>query len=325
MCFKLTDFGVVKISTNGKKEVIDYGVQMVGAPLEWEETQGGAGIRVGVIDTGAESDHEDLLGAVAENRDFTSACEALPADPNGHGTHVAGIIAARQNGVGVVGVAPLCSLYVARAFEADGSAKIENVERALEWLISLDVHVINMSFCASRTTKRFAALIRMAYERGICIVSAAGNDGEGANMMGYPARFEECVAVTAVDIKKRRAPFSTAGKKAEVCAAGTDIYSCYKGNAYATLSGTSMATPVITGSIALLQAKARVRYGRRLTPSEIRLLLHMYAENLGDIGRDESYGYGLFTFDRLYYDTVKKAYVTASSRISARRPVCSLF
>ena len=322
MCFKLTDFGVVKISTNGKKEVIDYGVQMVGAPLEWEETQGGAGIRVGVIDTGAESDHEDLLGAVAENRDFTSACEALPKRPrHTRRGHNSGKAERRRRGRS----SSLCSLYVARAFEADGSAKIENVERALEWLISLDVHVINMSFCASRTTKRFAALIRMAYERGICIVSAAGNDGEGANMMGYPARFEECVAVTAVDIKKRRAPFSTAGKKAEVCAAGTDIYSCYKGNAYATLSGTSMATPVITGSIALLQAKARVRYGRRLTPSEIRLLLHMYAENLGDIGRDESYGYGLFTFDRLYYDTVKKAYVTASSRISARRPVCSLF
>ncbi|MBR2742025.1 MAG: S8 family peptidase [Clostridia bacterium] len=325
MSFKLYGFGVESISAESLGERIDYGVKMVGAPLEWEETDGGRGVPVGIIDTGVEYDHEDLSGAVTENRDFTDAGETRPRDENGHGTHVAGIIAARRNGVGVIGVAPECRVYSARAFEPDGSANIDAVTRALEWLIDENVDVINMSFSAARSTKRFASLIREAYERGICLVSAAGNDGEGDNIIGCPARFEECIAVTAVDIDKKHAPFSTGGKKAEVCAAGTNIYSCYKGNAYAVLSGTSMATPVITGAIALLQAKARRRYGRRLTPAEVRLLLHMYAEKLGAGGRDENFGYGLFTFDRLYYDAAKESYVAASSKIANRGDIADVY
>ena len=300
MSFRLNEFGVVSVFSGGGAERIDYGVRMTGAPLEWEETRGGEGARVGVIDTGAEYTHEELLGAVEKNRDFTAAREESPLDKNGHGTHVSGIIAARQNGVGVVGMVPRCSLLVARAFEPDGSADIGNVERALEWLISEEPDVINMSFCASRCSRRFAGLIREAYGRGICLVAAAGNDGEGENVMGCPACFEECIAVTAVDRKKRRAPFSTSGKKAEVSAAGTDIVSCYKGGAYAVLSGTSMAAPIISGAAALLQAKARVRFGRRLTPAEVRLILNMCAESAGG-GRDEGKGYGVFSFDRLYY------------------------
>ena len=310
MKFNVNDFKVLSVTEKGGSERIDYGVKMVGAPLEWAETKGARDINVGIIDTGIDYTHEDLKDAIEENKDFTSRHELNPADENGHGTHVAGIIAARENGVGVIGVAPKCRLYIARAFEPDGSADIGAVTAALEWLISKNVHVINMSFSAPQTTKRFMDLIHTAYERGITTVSAAGNDGEGANSMGYPAKFEECIAVTAVDIDKKHAPFSTSGLKAEVCAAGTNIYSCYIGNSYATLSGTSMATPIISGAVALLQAKAKKRYGRRLTPDEVRLLLHMYAEDLGFGGRDINFGYGLFTFDRIYYDTVEKSYIS---------------
>jgi subtilisin family serine protease len=101
------------------------------------------------------------------------------------------------------------------------------------------------------------------------------------------------------DINKKNAPFSSKGPKAEICAAGTDVYSDYMDNAYATLSGTSMATPVIAGAVALLQGKAMIRYKRYLSPEEIRLLLHMYAEDLGVLGRDPSFGYGLFSFGRV--------------------------
>jgi len=317
MNFSVDDFKVLNVSKRESPERIDYGVQMVGAPLEWLETKGGKGIAVGIIDTGAEYTHDELKDAIIENRDFTSCGDDMPTDENGHGTHVAGIIAARENGVGVIGVAPRCDLYIARAFSPDGRADMDDVTRALEWLISKKVHVINMSFSAPQTTKRFRELIRLAYESGITMVCAAGNNGESTNVMGYPARFDECIAVTAVDIDKKHAAFSTRAPKAEVCAAGMNVYSSYLNNGYATLSGTSMATPIISGAVALIQAKAMKRYGRRLTPDEVRLLLHMYAEGLGERGRDASFGYGLFTFDRIYYDTVEKSYI--SKLMSTRR------
>jgi minor extracellular protease Epr len=240
-----------------------------------------------------------------ENMDFTGKPESRAVDENGHGTHVAGIIAARKNGVGVIGVAPECSLYVAKAFEPDGSADADSVIQALEWLLQKDVDVINMSFSSPSTILQYDDQIKKAYERGITMVCAAGNDGAGNNMIGYPAKYEQCIAVTAVDINKKRAVFSSQGKKAEICAAGKNIYSCFIHNSYATLSGTSMATPIITGAVALFQAKAYKRYSRRLTPAEIRLLLHIYAEDLGFDGRDITFGYGLFTFDRLYHAAEK--------------------
>ena len=310
MEFNVSDFKVLNINKIQPKEIIDYGVKMVGAPLEWIETKA-KNIKVGIIDTGIEATHEDLAGAVVENVDFTGQNKKNPIDENGHGTHVAGIIAARENGVGVIGVAPLCNLYVAKAFDKNGNAQPFSVIKALEWMIQKDVDVINMSFSAKTTTKQYDEIIKKVYDKGITMVCAAGNEGEGdgKDTIGYPARYEQCIAVTAVDIDKKRADFSSAGRKAEVCAAGKNIYSSYLNNTYATLSGTSMATPIITGAVALLQSKAYKRYNRRLLPHEIRLLLHIYAENLGFDGRDVNYGYGLFTFDRLYSDTFEKSYV----------------
>lgn len=319
MEFNVSDYKVLNINKLQSKEVIDYGVKMVGAPLEWIETKG-KNIKVGIIDTGIEYTHEDLADAIVENVDFTGENKKNPIDENGHGTHVAGIIAARENGIGVIGVAPLCSLYIAKAFDKNGNAQPFSVIKSLEWMIQKNVDVINMSFSARTTTKQYDEIIKKVYDKGITMVCAAGNEGEGVgkDTIGYPAKYEQCIAVTAVDIDKKRADFSSAGKKAEVCAAGKNIYSCYLNNTYATLSGTSMATPIITGAVALLQSKAYKRYNRRLLPHEIRLLLHIYAENLGFDGRDVNYGYGLFTFDRLYSDTFEKSYVSKLMKSSGK-------
>jgi subtilisin family serine protease len=322
MEFNVSDFKVLNINKIQQKEIIDYGVKMVGAPLEWIETKA-KNIKVGIIDTGIEATHEDLEGAVVENVDFTGENKKNPVDENGHGTHVAGIIAARENGVGVIGVAPLCSLYIAKAFDKDGNAQPFSVIKALEWMIQKNVDVINMSFSARTTTKQYDEVIKKVYDKGITMVCAAGNEGGGRDTIGYPAKYDQCIAVTAVDIDKKRADFSSQGRKAEVCAAGKNIYSCYLNNTYATLSGTSMATPIITGAVALLQSKAYKRYNRRLLPHEIRLLLHIYAENLGFDGRDVNYGYGLFTFDRLYSDTFEKSYVAKLMKNSKKKELLS--
>lgn len=217
-----------------------------------------------------------------------------------HATHIAGIVAAEQNGIGVVGVAPKTELYIAKAFGEDGKTQYPAIEKSVKWMEERKVDVINMSFSSMYTSSKYRSLILSAHEKGISIICAAGNEGElGENTIGFPANYPETVAVSAVDINRNIADFSSRGSAAEICAAGIDVYSTYLDGGYATLSGTSMACPIITGAAAILIAKGYIRYGRRLTPEEIRLLLNIYTEKLGNPGRDKSYGYGIFSFGRI--------------------------
>ncbi|MBQ7900571.1 MAG: S8 family peptidase [Clostridia bacterium] len=296
--FKINDFTLLDVQYNPDREVIDYGVRMVGAPLEWGETMG-ENVRVGVIDTGVDTDHVELCNRIKDGINTIGGSSI--EDDNGHGTHISGIIAAEKNGVGVVGVAPKADLYIAKAFAKDGTSNFTAIEKAINWMIDRKVNVVNMSFSSTAGGRIYTELIRRLHQSGISVICAAGNEGEqGDNTIGYPARFPETVAVSAVDINKHIATFSSKGNSAEICAAGIDIYSTYLDGGYAVLSGTSMAAPIITGAVALLQGKGRLRYGRWLTPDEIRLLLNIYTENLsGNVGRDTSSGYGLFSFGRI--------------------------
>ncbi len=302
MKFKISDFKVLDVRTSQNREIVDYGVRMLGGPLEWSETMG-SGVKVGIIDTGIDLKHEDLSGNIKAYVNYTSSDKKDASDQNGHGTHVAGIVSAQKNNIGVVGVAPQADLYIAKAFKKDGTAEFEAISKSIIWMIEKNVDVINMSFSSDSVNEDYQMLITKAYQQGITIVCAAGNEGKknikGEDTIGYPAGFNETIAVTAVDINKKITDFSSVGKEAEIAAAGKDIYSCYLNNSYAKLSGTSMATPLITGAVAILHAKAKHRYKRRLTPSEVRLLLHIYSEDLGDLGRDSNYGYGLFSFGRI--------------------------
>lgn len=295
--FKISDYTFVSSKPSQEEEVIDYGVRMVGAPLEWKETMG-EGIRVGIIDTGVCTSHPDLKSRIADGACFSGSHSI--EDFNGHGTHVAGIVAAERNGKGVVGVAPKAELYIAKAFDKNGKTDYTAIEKSVLWLVNCGVDVINMSFSSGFTSARYATLMRLAHRKGITMICAAGNEGlSGSDTIGYPASFDETIAVSAVDINKNIADFSSRGSAAEISAAGIDIYSTYLNGGYALLSGTSMATPIITGAVALLQAKGALRYNRRLTPDEIRLLLNIYTEDLSGFGRDDRYGYGLFSFGRI--------------------------
>ena len=139
--YKISDCKLLASTSALPKETIDYGVKMLGAMYEWHETMG-EGIKVGVIDTGVDPDHEDLRGRVKKYKNFTTKHENDIEDTNGHGTHVAGTICANRNGIGVVGAAPKCDLYVAKAFGDSGQASTEAIIKSFDWLISENINVI---------------------------------------------------------------------------------------------------------------------------------------------------------------------------------------
>lgn len=299
--YKISDYKLLATTKGVPRETIDYGVKMLGVMYEWHETMG-EGIKVGIIDTGVDLDHEDLRGRVKGYKNFTSKHENDVEDTNGHGTHVAGTICANKNGIGVVGAAPQCDLYIAKAFGDGGQATTEAIVKSFEWLILQNVNVINMSFSSPEPNEYEGLMIKKCHDNGIVLVGAAGNDGGSGDedTIGYPAKYESVIAVTAVDMNLNRAPFSSQGNCAQVAAAGTNILSTYKNNTYAVLSGTSMATPLISGAVAILQGKAKIRFGRLLSPEEISLILNIYADDLGFYGKDNQLGYGLFSFGRFF-------------------------
>ncbi len=287
----ITEYKIETVVQETLGEVIDYGVKLSGAPLEWDESMG-EGVNVGIIDTGIDITHPDLSPRIKKAANFCGGLLRDCRDDNGHGTHVAGIIAAAKNNSGVIGTAPMANLYIAKAFDKNGRSNDEAVIRSIEWMAANNVNIINMSFSSPDYTEAYYKALKAAYDKNIIIICAAGND-----VQGFPARFDETISVAAVDINNKIASFNPKTSRPDIAAAGYEILSCYPGGGFARLSGTSMAAPIISGCAAILNGKAKNRIGRYLTPEEMRLILCMYAENIGKTGGKS--GCGLFSFGRL--------------------------
>ncbi|GAE94985.1 intracellular serine protease [Gracilibacillus boraciitolerans JCM 21714] len=262
---------------------IPEGIAMIKASEKWEKGYRGNGSVVAVIDTGCDQTHPDLEDRIIGGKNFTTENYGLPydfSDENGHGTHVAGTIAANLNGEGVVGVAPEAKLLILKAFDKNGNGKLEtiiqSIQYAMQWRGSQNerVRVISMSCGTTQNDKRLHQVIRQAVQNNILIVCAAGNNGgdgeESTNERNYPGYFKEVLQVGgAVDNNGRLAAFSNTNDEIDLVAPGVKIKSTYLGNKYALMSGTSMATPHVTGAAAVIIEQMELAFNRRLTEPEI--------------------------------------------------------
>jgi len=267
-----------------------WGVKRIGAGLVHNSGNNGEGIKIAIIDTGIDKDHPDLDDNLVGGVNFVSKPSWKTPDPNkwdddnGHGTHVAGIIAAEDNNTGVVGVAPRASLYALKVLDSKGSGYVSDVVMAIQWATENDIQVINMSLGGAATDLLWAACW-LAYEfDGLILVAAAGNGGS----VIYPAAYDSVIAVSATNSADELAWFSSIGDEVELAAPGEDIYSTYKDGGYTTLSGTSMASPHVAGVAALVWA---VNTG--WTNDDVRAQLQDTADDLGEVGWDSEYGWGL--------------------------------
>lgn len=287
---------------------VDWGTKLIGADKAWLRYRG-KGIKIGIIDTGLDYQHPDLSSNVKECRSFIDATDGF--DSGFHGTHVAGIAAGCNNGVGVIGVAPEAEIYSAKIFAANNVTTTEAQYAAYKWMIEQGVDVINMSYGGlyaldipgvADFLEEYHRRIKEMADAGIILVAAAGNSGnvnDTQDRISWPARFPEVLAVGAICQESQRAAFSSTGGLLDFAMPGVDVYSCYPGGQWARFSGTSMASPYLAGCVALLQEHAIAKKGRKLTFAEVKQELVKLSTDLGIEGVDAETGYGVVNIGKI--------------------------
>jgi minor extracellular protease Epr len=268
---------------------VDWGIDHVNAPQAWVNCTGN-GIKIAIVDTGISKKHPDLTVAGGVNLLDTTENKKWD-DDNGHGTHIAGIIGACNNSIGVVGVAYDSELYAVKVLDSNGDGKISDVIEGIEWAVENDMDIVSLSLGTNLYSQALEDACEVAYNSDILLVAAAGNSGDGnpdTNDVDYPAKFDSVIAVAAIDCNNATPIWSADGTEVELAAPGVDIYSTYLEGSYVLNSGTSMATPFVSGIAALIKSE-----NPSLSPEEIRSLLEYRAVDLGTSGKDSTFGYGL--------------------------------
>ncbi|GHH96941.1 S8 family peptidase [Neobacillus kokaensis] len=279
---------------------VPTGVEMIQAPKIWERTKG-KGITVAILDTGCDGTHPDLKDRIISGRNFTNddnSNQDIYRDYNGHGTHVAGTIAAAENQNGVVGVAPEANLLIVKVLDKHGSGQYEWIINGIHFAIEQKVDIISMSLGGPVDVPALREAIQKAVANNILVVCAAGNEGDGQDStdeLGYPGAYNEVISVGAVNLERRISDFSNSNKELDLVAPGEKILSTYLNGKYAKLSGTSMATPHISGALALIKALSNETFERNLTEPELYAQLIKRTIPLGNSPKLEGNGMAYLT------------------------------
>lgn len=248
---------------------IPWGVRHIRAPEAWNKTTG-LGVRIGVIDTGIDYRHPDLRHSIEHGINLLYPT-IPPIDDNGHGTHIAGTIAAANRLHGMIGVAPRASIHPVKAFDDSGTAYVSDIILGIDWCIRNRMHIVNMSFGMQNRSSSLLQAVQGASQSGVIVVASSGNDGRSRDI-DYPAHYGDTIAVGATNEMGRVASFTNRSAAIDVYAPGDKIVSAWLGGKYREMSGTSMATSHVSGAIALLLA-----YKPDLSPARVKQLVKQSA------------------------------------------------
>jgi serine protease len=263
-----------------------WDLSTLAAPDAWALSTG-AGVTVAVLDSGVDATHPDLSGNVLRGIDLVADTDDGRTDPHGHGTHVAGTIAAvTDNDIGVAGFAPGAKILPVRVLDADGSGVMSDLATGIVYAADQGAKVINMSLSATSQVGAVTNAIGYARGKGVVVVAAAGNSRATGSPTAWPAADAGVIAVAATDSSDHYATYSNQGAYVDVAAPGTSILSTVNGS-YAYYSGTSMATPHVAAFAAQLLARNPL-----LTPDQVENAMKSTALDLGPAGYDTDYGYG---------------------------------
>lgn len=318
--FAEPDYQVQAVDTipNDPSWVSQYGPTNIQAPQAWDITTGSSAVTIAVIDTGVDLSHPDLASKIWNNpreiagNGVDDDCDGYiddwrgwdffnqdnnPQDDHGHGTHVSGIAAASSNNsLGITGIAWGARVMPLKVLSSGGYGSESDVASAMTWAADHGAKVINLSLGGPVASYVMEAAVNYAYTHGVTVAAAAGNSGSYGVL--YPAAYSNALAVASTDSSNTLSGFSSYGPEVDLAAPGSYIYSTYLGGGYATLSGTSMASPHVAGVAALLAGLPEYD-----TPAKIRAALQNSALDLGDLGWDQYAGYGLIqAYNALLFD-----------------------
>jgi subtilisin family serine protease len=285
-----------------------WNLRNVGATNAWDITKGSAKVKIAVIDTGVDLKHPDLGARLLPGVNVLDSTKSVQ-DDNGHGTHVAGIIAASVNNRrGIAGLTWQGKIMPIKALDAAGSGTSFSVADGIIEATDRGASVINLSLGNYAASQFLRDAVRYAEQHNALIVAASGNDN--SSQLSYPAAYPEALAVAATTSADQIATFSNYGTYVDIAAPGDNIASTYMDNQYAALSGTSMATPHVTALAALIKS-----VNRKLTNRDVYAIITSTALDRGATGYDTHYGYGLIQMDK----AVEKA-KTWRARSTAPQP-----
>jgi subtilisin family serine protease len=236
------------------KQFLGWEIQKFDIRNQWKCSQG-EGVSIGVIDTGCDLDHPDIKDNLLQGINFVELGKD-PIDRAGHGTHTAGTIAASDNGIGMVGIAPKAKIVPIKALNDSGNGNLDDVVKGIIWAVDNKVDFISMSLGSPYHSPQLERAIQYAYSKSVIVFCAAGNSGTDAEIM-FPARYEDTISTAAIDENLNRTSFSCSGDSLDFLAPGHNILSCVPNDTYALMSGTSMSSPFVVGCAALLLAYNR--------------------------------------------------------------------
>ena len=272
-------------------QTLPWGQDRVDSEVAHANGETGAGADIAIIDTGIDDDHPDLDANIGKGKAFVSCstqggcrygakpadntCNYSWTDDNDHGTHCAGIADAVNNSQGVVGVSTEATLHAVKVLDKCGSGSFSDVAAGIEYVADQGWDVGSLSLGASSGSQAVKDAGVYAQNNGVFLVAAAGNSGPCTDCVGYPAAYDEFMAVSSTNSSDGLSSFSSQGPEVEIAAPGTDIYSSVASNGgYDTFSGTSMATPHVAGTAGQLMANG-------YTNTEVRSQLKSTAEDIG--------------------------------------------
>jgi subtilisin family serine protease len=268
-----------------------WGLRAVNAEAAWSATRGG-GVTVAVIDSGVDAGHPDLAGRLLPQIDLVA--DGWTGDPDGHGTHVAGIIAASLDGVGVAGLANQVTVLPVRVLDATGVGDFQTGALGIIEAVSAGARVINLSLGSSYNSAVQAQAVQYAIDSGVTVIAAGGNEYAEGNPTTYPAALPGVVAVSAITPEGGSWLYANCGSYIDIAAPGVDILSTVPGVGWDVKDGTSMAAPFVSAAAALVRAG-----NPTLTRAKVdSVLLGTVVDDADGDGRDNCFGEGLLQADR---------------------------